>query len=67
MIKAMHRDGVTVVLTSHFMDEVEYLCGRCLVLKEGRKVAEGSVEEVRTQGGGGNLEESYIALLGGAA
>jgi ABC-2 type transport system ATP-binding protein len=65
MIKEMQRDGTTVVLTSHFMDEVEYLCDRCIVLKDGAKTAEGSVDEVRAAGNGANLEESYIALVGG--
>lgn len=57
--------GATVVLTSHFMDEVERLCDRGMVLQHGRKVAEGTIDEIRAQGGGATLEDSYISLVGG--
>jgi ABC-2 type transport system ATP-binding protein len=67
MIKEMQRDGTTVVLTSHFMDEVAYLCNRCLILRDGVKTAEGTVDDVQAMGRGANLEESYIALVGGTA
>jgi ABC-2 type transport system ATP-binding protein len=67
MIRAMQRTGTTVVLTSHFMDEVEYLCDRCIVLKDGVKRAEGSIDEIKAAGNAANLEESYMALVGGTA
>lgn len=64
-IKRLQAQGATVVLTSHFMDEVEHLCDRALVLKEGRKIAEGTIAELLAAGGGPSLEESYINLAGG--
>lgn len=64
-IERLRAGGTTVVLTSHFMDEVERLCDRALVLKDGRKVAEGSIAEILAAGGGPSLEESYINLVGG--
>jgi ABC-2 type transport system ATP-binding protein len=67
MIREMQRGGTTVVLTSHFMDEVEYLCDRCIVLKDGVKTAEGSIDEIKAAGNAATLEESYIALVGGTA
>ena len=67
MIKEMQRAGTTVVLTSHFMDEVEHLCNRCIVLRAGTKTAEGTVDELMKLGRGTNLEESYVALVGGIA
>ncbi|MFW6292984.1 MAG: hypothetical protein ACOC7V_11780 [Spirochaetota bacterium] len=39
----MPENRTSVVLTSHFMDEVEQLCGRAVILSDGRKVAEGTV------------------------
>jgi ABC-2 type transport system ATP-binding protein len=66
-IERLKDRGTTVVLTSHFMDEVERLCDRGMVLKHGRKVAEGSIDEIRAQGGGSTLEDSYIRLVGGDA
>jgi lipooligosaccharide transport system ATP-binding protein len=38
----LKRDGVTLVVTTHFMDEAEQLCDRLVVMDHGRIVAEGS-------------------------
>lgn len=67
LLACVHRPDLVFLdeLTSHFMDEVEQLCDRCIVLKEGSRIAAGSIDEVRAAGKGANLEESYIALVGG--
>jgi ABC-2 type transport system ATP-binding protein len=45
MIQKMHKElGVTILLSSHFLSEVQQLCTRIAVLKQGRKVFEGSLE-----------------------
>jgi len=65
-IKNLQASGTAVVLTSHFMDEVEALCDRLLILKEGEKVIEGTVQEILERGSTPtNLEEAYIELIGG--
>ncbi len=43
---AGHR-GATVILSTHFLDEVEEVCSRVLILNRGRVVAEGSVADVK--------------------
>lgn len=45
-------DGATVVLVTHHMDEVERLCDRILLLKDGRAAAYGSIPEVQDAFGG---------------
>ena len=78
-IKKLQDQGTAVVLTSHFMDEVEHLCQRGIILKDGKKIAEGTIAELiaagqqtmptGTQGTNGirsSLEEAYIHLIGGA-
>jgi ABC-2 type transport system ATP-binding protein len=47
LIRQMKEMGVTVLLTSHLFDEVERLCQRIGILKQGRIVAEGSLETLR--------------------
>ena len=42
----LKRDGVTLVLTTHYMDEAEQLCDRLVIMDEGRIVAEGSPREL---------------------
>ena len=51
LIDALRRDGVTVLLTTHLMDEAEQLADHVVVVDHGRKVAEGSVEDL-TRGEG---------------
>jgi ABC-2 type transport system ATP-binding protein len=46
-IKDFHREGGTVVLTSHYLEEVEQLAERVVVIDDGRCVADDSVESLR--------------------
>jgi ABC-2 type transport system ATP-binding protein len=46
-IRTFHADGGTVVLTSHYLEEVEALASRVVVLGGGRVLADGDVEQVR--------------------
>jgi len=50
-ILRLHRElGLTILLSSHFLNEVEQLCTRIAVLSEGRMVFEGSLSETRRRG-----------------
>jgi lipooligosaccharide transport system ATP-binding protein len=42
----LKRDGVTLVLTTHYMDEAEQLCDRLVIMDGGRIVAEGSPRQL---------------------
>jgi ABC-2 type transport system ATP-binding protein len=42
LVEEVRRDGTTVVLVTHFMDEAYRLCDRIAVLSRGRKIAEGA-------------------------
>lgn len=56
--------GVTIFLTSHYMDEVESLCDKILVLKEGKEVASGTVAEIVMESKKDTLEEAFLTLIG---
>jgi len=55
--------GVTVLLTTHDMDDVEALCSRIVIVDHGRKLYDGAVEEIRARFGG---ERILIAVLDSA-
>lgn len=48
LIRQLKSQGITVLLTTHLLDEAERLCQRIGFLKGGKIVAEGSLEELRT-------------------
>jgi len=47
-VRAYHRGGGTVVLTSHYLEEVEALAERVVVVDRGRVLVDGTLDEVRS-------------------
>lgn len=56
--------GTTIFLTTHYMEEAESLCDRICLIKEGKKVIEGTVKEVIDGSPYENLEEAYLWYMG---
>ncbi len=52
--------GVTILLSSHNMLEVELLCNRIALMNEGRILAQGNPMEIRAKYSAQNLEEAFI-------
>lgn len=52
--------GVTILLSSHNMLEVEFLCNRVALINEGEILAEGTPEEIKSRYNAGNLEEAFM-------
>ncbi|AEG81729.1 ABC transporter ATP-binding protein [Corynebacterium ulcerans] len=48
LIRSLKADGVTVILTTHLMDEAQALADRVAIINQGQLVAEGTTEELRT-------------------
>ncbi|WP_295152671.1 ABC transporter ATP-binding protein [uncultured Ruminococcus sp.] len=45
-IEELNRSGATIIYTSHYMEEVEQICTRIAIMDKGRKIAEGTKEEL---------------------
>ncbi len=56
LLKKLNQDGITIILTSHNMEEVDRLCGRVAFLDHGQIVAGGSPQELKLQYGEKRLE-----------
>lgn len=56
--------GVTVLLSSHNMLEVEHLCDRVALLNKGKTVAEGKPQELKEKSSSANLEEVFAKVVG---
>lgn len=67
-IREMHRDGATVIYTSHYMEEVEAICTRIAIMDNGKIIACGTSEELKRFVGDGatdiSLEEVFLTLTG---
>lgn len=63
-LERLKAGGLTVLLTSHYMDEVEALCDKICILKKGQTVAYGTVEEIVAQSPYDTLEEAYLWYSG---
>ena len=57
-------EGVTVFLTTHYMDEADRVADRIAVIDHGRIVARGSSAELKAQTSTDSLEEAFLALTG---
>ena len=58
LIRTLCADGLTVLLTTHYMDEAEQLAGRVGVMAAGQLVAEGTPDELRAR-----VPEATISFL----
>jgi ABC-2 type transport system ATP-binding protein len=57
-------EGLTVFLTTHYMDEAERVAHRLAVIDHGKIVAQGSPQELKQQTGTDSLEAAFLALTG---
>ena len=63
-LQELKKRGLTMVLSSHFMDEVEILCDRIGILKDGGFAFEGTVEEAVAFSPYEKLEDAYLWFTG---
>ncbi|GAB3890319.1 hypothetical protein GCM10027612_34320 [Microbispora bryophytorum subsp. camponoti] len=58
------RDGLTVFLTTHYLEEADALCDRVLIIDHGRIVAEGTPDELKSEHGARTLDDVFLAVTG---
>ena len=65
--KSLRDEGTTVIYTSHYMEEVEGICTRLIILDEGNIVESGYKDDIKTkykEKGLNNLEEIFLYITG---
>lgn len=60
----LKKQGLTIFLTSHFMDEVEALCDNIMILRKGNIVFEGTVRQAINTSPYDKLEDAYLWYSG---
>ncbi len=64
IIRDLKKRGKTVVLTSHYIEEVEALADRVGIIDKGKLIALGTPAELKERHGASNLEEVFITMTG---
>ena len=62
IIDELHEKGSTIILITHYMDEVERLCDHILLLKDGNAAAYGTIAEVRKKFNNKKLDEIFVEV-----
>ena len=63
-LRDLNREGMTIFLTTHFMEEAENLCERIAIMDKGRIVTEGSIPQLLAKHNAKNLEEVFLTTTG---
>ena len=70
-IKKLNRSGSTVIYTTHYMEEVEEICSRVVIIDHGKVLAQGTTEELKKQASLDHvlshlptLNEAFLELTG---
>jgi ABC-2 type transport system ATP-binding protein len=63
-IKELKKQGKTIILTTHYMEEAEELCDRIGIIDHGKLIALGSPKELISKHKVKDLEEVFIKLTG---
>lgn len=59
-LEKLKKRGISILLTSHFMDEVEALCDEILILHKGKEAFRGTIEEAKQNSGKEKFEDAYL-------
>jgi len=62
-LRRLHGEGLTVLLTTHYIEEAEALCERVAFIRTGRIVDEGTPGELVERHGGERLEDAYVEAM----
>src|SRR5690606_13682680 len=62
-ISRLNKDGHTILLTTHYLEEAEALCGRIAMLKSGRVVALDTTQALLARVGGADLEDAFVRIM----
>ena len=62
-LKQLKDKGLTIFLTTHYMEEAEALCDHVCIIKSGKKVVEGTVADIVNNSKQKNLEDAYLFYM----
>ncbi len=63
-VQRVNKEGTTILLTTHYLEEAEQLCDRIAFINGGQIVAEGTSADLAAKYGVASLEDAYLELVG---
>lgn len=60
-LKEMNARGKTIILTSHYLEEIQHLCNEIAIINHGKIIAEGTKEEFMKEGK--SVEQTYLEII----
>lgn len=57
------KSRITIILTSHYLEEIEHLCDRVAILSKGKLLQIGKIEEIKQTTKSENFEDAFIKLV----
>lgn len=62
-VRRLNEEGHTIILTTHYLEEAESLCGRIALMKQGRVVALDTTANLLAEHPGGTLEDVFVRTM----
>lgn len=62
-MKKEREKGKTILYSTHYMEEAEYLCDRIIMIHQGKIISEGTPTELKQQTGKDNLRDVFAELI----
>ena len=56
---------ITIILTSHYLEEIEALCDRVAIMSKGNLLIEGTIREIKEKTNETSFEEAFVKIVGG--
>jgi len=64
LIKNLHSQGITIFLTTHYLEEADLLCDRVAIIVKGKIIRIDTPKDLKESSGTGTLEDAFIKITG---
>ena len=64
IVRDLRAKGRTIIFSTHIMTEAERICDEIAIIEKGSILAQGTVDSLRRENGGGSLEDVFVKMVG---
>ena len=57
------KESITIILTSHYLEEIEQLCDRVAILSKGKLLQVGTIEDIKNTANSSKFEDAFVKLV----